>query len=419
MGGIFGFAIGDALGGTTEFMSKEEIANVYGKVTKIIGGGFWNLKPGETTDDTAMTIAVAKGIFENSEDPIESIGKQFLKWWSTNPKDVGITIQTVFRKYKGNWFDAAIEAHFALSERSGGNGSLMRCLPIALAYSDLKKIEEITYLDSKITHYEDIAAETCVIYNRIAYRVLQGENLKEVIQEETKGTIYEDGLFEKPNCEPTGYVVDTMKWVLYWLLTCKTFKDVVVEAANQGGDTDTIAAIAGGLKGIEVGYRKVQGEYLGSLKKWDELLSIGHILFEMRGCNTATLKEKRDDHISDLKSSTKSLIQLVKDNGAKEEQEELMDKIEKAVYLLTVTFEDTQEHNKAWWNVKTRYRRSRRLFELEAPTIIKQHELMWLYTMTCHFDIILKGMRPRFSKDQLDELESLREFEAGFDDEEQ
>jgi ADP-ribosyl-[dinitrogen reductase] hydrolase len=59
LGGIFGLAIGDALGGTTEFMSQEEIANVYGKVTKIIGGGFWNLKPGETTDDTAMTIAVA------------------------------------------------------------------------------------------------------------------------------------------------------------------------------------------------------------------------------------------------------------------------------------------------------------------------------------------------------------------------
>ena len=76
-GGLIGHAIGDALGGTTEFMSPDEINRVHGRVTDIIGGGVWDLEPGETTDDTAMTIAVAKGILENSEDPIEAIGGTF------------------------------------------------------------------------------------------------------------------------------------------------------------------------------------------------------------------------------------------------------------------------------------------------------------------------------------------------------
>ena len=44
---------------TTEIMSPEEIKKAYGRVTSMIGGGFWQVKPGESTDDTAMTLAVA------------------------------------------------------------------------------------------------------------------------------------------------------------------------------------------------------------------------------------------------------------------------------------------------------------------------------------------------------------------------
>ena len=95
-GGLFGLAIGDALGGTTEFMTKEEIKEKYGSVNEIIGGGYWGLKPGETTDDTAMTVAVALGIMANSNHPIEEIGKRFLRWQNSDPKDIGVTIRTVF-----------------------------------------------------------------------------------------------------------------------------------------------------------------------------------------------------------------------------------------------------------------------------------------------------------------------------------
>ncbi|MBA2876250.1 ADP-ribosylglycohydrolase family protein [Thermaerobacillus caldiproteolyticus] len=69
-GGLFGLAIGDALGATTEFMNITEIQEKYGKVTDIIGGGWLNLSPGKVTDDTAMTIAVAKEIIKNKENPL-------------------------------------------------------------------------------------------------------------------------------------------------------------------------------------------------------------------------------------------------------------------------------------------------------------------------------------------------------------
>jgi ADP-ribosyl-[dinitrogen reductase] hydrolase len=262
-GALFGFAIGDALGGTTEFLTKEDIKREYGLVKEIVGGGVWNLEKGETTDDTAMTLAVAKGVLKNPNDPVEAIGEEFLKWYASHPKDIGVIIRTVLGVYDGNWFETAKKAHFQyLNEMSAGNGSLMRCLPVALAYCDMEEVEAITRKQSKMTHYDPLADEACMIYNRIAFAVLHGKVLKEAIMDEIKGTRYESALTgEKPTCPPDGFVVHTMKWVLYWLLNSETYLDVVVGAANEGYDTDTVAAIAGGLAGLEYGFEGLPSEF--------------------------------------------------------------------------------------------------------------------------------------------------------------
>lgn len=169
-------------------MSEREIKERYGQINEIIGGGFWNLKPGETTDDTDMTICVLKGIIANPQNPIEEIGKEFLRWWESDPKEIGITVQTAFNCYQGDWFQAAEKAHDELDRKSAGNGTLMRCLPVALVYSAPQKIDEISALQSKMTHYDDLASEACVIYNRIASRLINGEALNPAIQAEIKHT---------------------------------------------------------------------------------------------------------------------------------------------------------------------------------------------------------------------------------------
>lgn len=281
-GGLYGVAIGDALGGTTEFMTKEEIAEQYGQVTEIIGGGCWDLKVGETTDDTAMTIAVAKGITENAENPIEEIGKYFLQWQDTDPIDIGITIRTVFNNYKGDWFKAAEITHHLLNGKSAGNGSLMRCLPIALVYANLQQMVDITVLHSKMTHYDDLASEACVIYNKIAKRLHDNEDIQSAIKAEIKNTKYDLNYENEPECLPSGYVVDTMKWVLYWLLKSNSFEEVVIGATNMGHDSDTVAAIAGGLKGIEVGFRNLPNQYANKILDKEEISEIAEDLYKMR-----------------------------------------------------------------------------------------------------------------------------------------
>jgi ADP-ribosyl-[dinitrogen reductase] hydrolase len=274
-GALYGLAIGDALGLTTEFLSKEDIQKKYGYVREIVGGGVFKFPKGGVSDDTDMTLAVARGILKNPLDPIEEIGEEFLDWYhgDPEPRDVGITIRTVIEIYDGDWFKAAKLAYeHYLDKKAGGNGTLMRCLPIALAYDDIELMEEITRRHSKMTHYESMADDTCVIYNRIAYHVLRGKDLKEAIKDEIKGTMYESALTgEPPTCIQSGYVVDTMHWVLYWLLNSDSYLDVIIGATNEGYDTDTVAAIAGGLSGLACGYDELPKEYCEALLVKDEL----------------------------------------------------------------------------------------------------------------------------------------------------
>jgi ADP-ribosyl-[dinitrogen reductase] hydrolase len=282
-GGLFGAAVGDALGATGECMDKKEIKEKYGKIKTIIGGGWLSLKPGEVTDDTDMMIAVANGIIQNPENPIPAIGEEFLKWYHRNPRGVGRTISLVLSHYRGDWFQTAYKVHLELHGKSSGNGSLMRCLPVVLVYSDQEKMEKITLLQSKMTHYADEAAEACLIYNKIAFRLLNGENLKTSIEKEIMKTRYSSVCFSKePDCPPDGYVVHTLMWVFYWLWNCHTFEEVVIEAANRGGDSDTIASIAGGLKGLEVGFHHLPQRFTEVLRVKQELKLLSKKLYEVR-----------------------------------------------------------------------------------------------------------------------------------------
>jgi ADP-ribosyl-[dinitrogen reductase] hydrolase len=282
-GALYGLAIGDALGGTTEFLTIEQIASRHGRLIHIVGGGVWKLEKGETTDDTAMTLAVARGILDNPMDPVEAIGEEFLAWKRTNPKDIGNIIATVFSTYDGNWEEAARTAHYSyLGKKSAGNGTLMRCLPVALAYRDLETVEKVTKAQSKMTHYDDLADEACVIYNRVAWRVLKGEELKDAIKTEVKGTRYKSVLDgDVPRCEQSGFVVDTMEWVLRWLFVSNSFAETVIGAANEGYDTDTVAAIAGGLAGLACGYHALPQEYASCLLNKEELDELSEKLSEL------------------------------------------------------------------------------------------------------------------------------------------
>lgn len=278
MGGLFGVACGDALGGTLEFTSKEEGEKLYGYHKDIIGGGRLGLRPGDVTDDTTMAIAVAEGILENPELPINAVGRNFVEWYNTNPPDIGMTCRYAIDKYTrcGDWKEASLYVHKATNGMTAGNGTLMRCIPAALYYKNYDKMVEVTKEQSIMTHYDKKASEACVLYNTIVYKYLNGEEklkaIKGVIQEHKK---YGEVLSMK-KCElnPSGYVVDTLQCALWCFINNSNIEDIICEAVNLYGDPDTIGAIAGGLAGVYYGYNSIPERWRNKLIVKDKLVSL-------------------------------------------------------------------------------------------------------------------------------------------------
>lgn len=279
LGGLFGVACGDALGATLEFLSEEEGRKTYGYLKDIIGRGHWKLKPGEVTDDTMMTLCVAGGIIENPENPIESIGNRFIKWYNSDPKDIGMTCELSIKRYieTGDWREASLYVHNLSKGRTAGNGTIMRCIPIALYYKECNKIANITTLQSKMTHYDEKAADACIIYNTIVYKYLTGEDkekaIKEVVgsSEEYKNVIN----IKKGELIPSGYVVDTLRCALWCLMNNSNLEDTICEAANLCGDADTVGAVAGGLAGVYYGYDSIPKRWKDKIVVKDKLIDIG------------------------------------------------------------------------------------------------------------------------------------------------
>lgn len=275
-GALYGVAIGDALGAPLEFMSSEEISKKHGRVTEMIGGGWLNVAPGEITDDTQMTLAVAEGIIANPDDSIQEIGSRFIEWAKSGPKDIGGTCSmsihgAAARSHHGapdeeKWFEASKYTSEVNGGRSGGNGALMRTVYPGLYYEGLLMAVETAGAIAQMTHWDKKSNEACYLYTEMIHSIIEVNNDDGAwwhADRILKGSEYK--LQPSKGVGPTGYVVDSFKCALHSLAVTKTFEDAIIEAANLGGDADTIAAITGGLAGAIYGYNNVPQRWIQTL----------------------------------------------------------------------------------------------------------------------------------------------------------
>ncbi len=96
---FLGFAVGDALGATVEFMSKAEIVARHGELKKIVGGGWLRLKPGQVTDDTELALALGRSLVRRAGFDTQDICEEFAAWLKAGPVDVGNTCRRGIRRY--------------------------------------------------------------------------------------------------------------------------------------------------------------------------------------------------------------------------------------------------------------------------------------------------------------------------------
>ncbi|KUO62781.1 MAG: ADP-ribosylglycohydrolase [Gracilibacter sp. BRH_c7a] len=289
-GALIGVGIGDALGATLEFMTKDEIKYKYGLHTELTGGGYWDLALGEVTDDTAMTIAVARGIISMPEDPVLSIANNFTAWAKSKPKDIGNICKLVLEEghrrgtcSEAEWLEIAETAHFWSGKRSAGNGSLMRTIPIVLGYfRDRDLMLSLAQRVSALTHFDSIVEKCIRYYCDLVRTVLLEGNLHSVLLQAEQDAPFElDLTTPSDQLNTSGYVVHTLQTALTCVYQTNSFESALTKVVNLGGDADTIGAVTGGLAGAYYGDYGIPSRWLENLVVKDELRELAGNLYKI------------------------------------------------------------------------------------------------------------------------------------------
>lgn len=289
---MIGHATGDALGVPVEFCTREELDK--SPVTDMEGYGSYPVPEGCWSDDTSMSLAALDSLKEGKLD-FEDIMGNFLDWLYGDKYtptgqlfDIGHTCLDALKNYRYGEGRAATECGMD-GEYSNGNGSLMRIHPFVLyAYAKNMSIEDtMTMIDlaSAMTHAHNRSKLACKIYAFVLLGLLRERSIfsierslvfaKNYLRDEEEISHFER-LFSKDFKETpreeinsSAYVVDTLEAAIWCVLTTKGYKECVLKAANLGKDTDTVAAIAGGLAAALYGYDSIPKSWRDTLKRRD------------------------------------------------------------------------------------------------------------------------------------------------------
>lgn len=348
-------AVGDALGWVTEFEATPDgLAKKYGqsRVTdfvdweKRVGGPYLGyldkIKAGSYSDDTQLTLAVARCIGPGGHVDHERFAKVELNQWLHYARGGGRTVKVAAEKiarksvhWDSNFFEAGPSDRRIDYREAGANGAAMRVLPIALALrQEVPQMVRETFANGLVTHGHPRALLGAVLYGLaihavlrsapgrlspdallsdlegsmeafagdalfndmvlqawlarwdrdqpITYREKHQETLAEIRQglEDIRRSWLEDRdpteVLRAMGCfahETKGSGTVTVLAALY--LTCRYLDDPeagVLAAVNAlGADTDSIAAIVGGLLGALHGMAGVP-------ERWRSVQDAGYLL---------------------------------------------------------------------------------------------------------------------------------------------
>lgn len=304
--GIYGVAAGDALGTPVQFCSREELRKY--PITGMKNDGTYRLPAGTWSDDTSMSLALAESLGRLNDINYEDIMDNFVKWnncgkFTPDGKsfDQGYTCLTAIENWLNRkelgWPEKAVDCGLT-KFKDNGNGSLMRILPIA--FYIYAKYGKKSYLHgdivrnvSKLTHAHPISQFACEFYCNMIYQMLENpelskneifQNVKNVMLKIWKAPELKNDKAELKNVfdrlydsdfdivpdeeiQSSGYVVHSLEAAIWCFLSTNNYCECTLKAVNLGEDTDTIAAIAGGLAGVF--YGEIPKEWIDELRGKD------------------------------------------------------------------------------------------------------------------------------------------------------
>ncbi|MEX5636686.1 ADP-ribosylglycohydrolase family protein, partial [Parafrankia sp. FMc2] len=175
-GALLGLAAGDALGATLEFLTPTQIQHRHGVHTEITGGGPFDWRPGQGTDDTDLTIAVARAYTGTGGYQLTAVADHFLRWYHGRPRDIGAMTAASLRRLAAGQEPLAAGAAATAAAGGGGagNGSLMRALPTGLARAHPDPCAREAAEISAVTHADPRCVHACVAYTAIVSALVDG-----------------------------------------------------------------------------------------------------------------------------------------------------------------------------------------------------------------------------------------------------
>lgn len=259
LGAYLGFACGDALGATVEFMSPKQIQKRYGVHRDMIGGGWLALEAGQVTDDTQMSLALGQAITDHQGWNIQAVADNFVAWLESGPPDIGNTCRRGIERYRDNG-----ELFGLPRDDDAGNGACMRNLPVVLATLKRPDYFSVWSLQqSHITHNHPLSNAATLTLGRIVNCLINGQEMDACKQEAERliGQYGEFAYSPYPG-KASGYIVDTVQTVLHYFFSTDSFESCLIATVNQGGDADTTGALAGMLAGAKYGIGQIPGRWL-------------------------------------------------------------------------------------------------------------------------------------------------------------
>jgi ADP-ribosyl-[dinitrogen reductase] hydrolase len=271
--GIHGILVGDALGVPYEFLGQEQIGEITWR-----GGGAHGQPPGTWSDDGALTLAVLDSLCSVGFDTTDQ-AQRFLDWADRaayTPDDDGkfdiggATAAALHRLRQG------VEPERAGADPTAqGNGSLMRILPVALVDppAEASELIERAHRSSAITHGAPECLAACAVYVLIARGIVAGERDRPALLAAAMDDVTADyrrrgdhGLLSAlerlrshTDRRGHGWVVDTFWSAWDAFATADGYRESIIRSVEYGLDTDTVAAIAGGLAGLYWGLDEANG----------------------------------------------------------------------------------------------------------------------------------------------------------------
>jgi ADP-ribosyl-[dinitrogen reductase] hydrolase len=280
------------VGTTVEFSRR----GTFDPVTDMVGGGPFDLKPGEWTDDTSMALCLAASLTELGRFDAKDQMLRYCKWrnegyLSSNGRcfDIGNTVRSSLTR-----FEESGEPFSGPTDRfSAGNGCVMRLAAVPMFfYPDREAAIKMSGESSRTTHGASECIQASRLFGAILFKALDGSEKEDILfghqmtgltSESIQAIALGDyRVKSEDEIRGSGYVVQSLEAAIWCFWQTTGFKDAILKAANLGDDADTTAAICGQVAGAYYGEGGIPTVWLERLVLSDEIRGLADQLYEHR-----------------------------------------------------------------------------------------------------------------------------------------